>query len=63
MADPAPIGSDVSAGTCPCTNCGNELDTRSVKHLPPCPSCRGPDEWEAISGGDSVDDPYPEQAG
>src|SRR5436190_702907 len=25
MADPAPIGSDVSAGTYRCTNCGNEI--------------------------------------
>jgi predicted nucleic acid-binding Zn-ribbon protein len=63
MADPAPIGSDVSAGTYRCTNCGNVIDTQSVKHLPPCPSCGGPNEWEAVSGGDSVNDPYPESSG
>ncbi len=25
MADPVPAGSDVSAGTYACTNCGNEI--------------------------------------
>jgi hypothetical protein len=30
MADPAPIGSDVSAGTYRCTNCGYELGVQSV---------------------------------
>jgi hypothetical protein len=43
MANPAPAGSDVSAGT----------------SLPPCPNCGGPNEWEPVSGGDSRDDPYP----
>jgi hypothetical protein len=38
MADPAPVGSDVSAGRYRCTNCGDEFDTRSVKHLPPARS-------------------------
>jgi lipopolysaccharide biosynthesis regulator YciM len=61
MADPVPVGSDVSAGTYRCTNCGYELDTRSVKHLPPCPSCEGPQEWEAVTGGDSASDPYPDE--
>jgi hypothetical protein len=27
--------------------------------LPPCPSCGGPNDWEALSGGDSARDPYP----
>ncbi len=58
MADPAPIGSDVSAGTYRCTNCGNQITVQSVESLPPCPSCGGP-TLEAISGADSVDDPYP----
>jgi len=58
MANPAPIGSDVSADTYRCTNCGYELDTLSVDHLPPCPDCSGPQEWEALSGGDSVKVPY-----
>jgi lipopolysaccharide biosynthesis regulator YciM len=62
MADPAPVGSDVSAGTYRCTNCGYELDTSSVKSLPPCPNCEGPHGWEPITGGDSVDDPYPDRS-
>jgi predicted nucleic acid-binding Zn-ribbon protein len=62
MADPAPVGSDVSAGTYRCTNCGYELDTGSVVSLPPCPNCEGPYAWEALTGGDSADDPYPDRA-
>jgi hypothetical protein len=62
MANPAPVGSDVSAGTYRCTNCGYELDTSSVKSLPPCPNCSGPQEWEAMSGGDSSTDPYPDRS-
>lgn len=62
MADPTPIGSDVSAGTYRCTNCGNELDTRSVKSLPPCPQCGGPNDWIQLTGGDSGSDPYPNRA-
>ena len=59
MADPAPIGSDVSAGTYRCTNCGNQITVQSVDSLPPCPSCGGPNDWNAVSGADSVEDPYP----
>jgi lipopolysaccharide biosynthesis regulator YciM len=61
MADPVPVGSDVSAGTYRCTNCGYELSVQSVQSLPPCPNCDGPYSWETISGGDSAQDPYPEQ--
>lgn len=61
MARTIPIGSDVSAGTYQCTNCGYELEVQSVKHLPPCPKCDGSGEWTALSGGDSVDDPYPDE--
>jgi hypothetical protein len=61
MADPAPVGSDVSAGTYRCTNCGFDLDTSSVKSLPPCPNRDGPQEWQALTGGDSVQDPYPDE--
>jgi predicted RNA-binding Zn-ribbon protein involved in translation (DUF1610 family) len=49
----------VSSGTYNCTQCGYELDVGSTKHLPPCPSC-GNAEWSTQSGGDSVDDPYPD---
>jgi len=62
MADPAPIGSDVSAGTYRCTNCGNQITVQSVDSLPPCPSCGGPNDWSAVSGADSVDDPYPNRS-
>jgi hypothetical protein len=59
MAEPVPAGSDVSSGTYRCTQCGYDLDVESTKHLPPCPSC-GNSEWSTRSGGDSVDDPYPD---
>ena len=58
MADPVPAGSDDSAGTYTCTSCGYELQVGSTKHLPPCPSC-GNGEYDVQSGGDSVNDPYP----
>ena len=61
MANPAPIGSDVSSGAYRCTNCGYELQVPSTYHLPPCPGCGGPNEWETLSGGDSVNDPYPDR--
>ena len=60
MANPVPAGSHVSAGTYMCTNCGYKLEVPSTQHLPPCPSC-GNGEWETVSGGDSVNDPYPDQ--
>jgi lipopolysaccharide biosynthesis regulator YciM len=58
MANPVPAGSDVSAGTYRCTNCGYELSVDSTQHLPPCPSCSN-GSWDTLSGGDSVNDPYP----
>ena len=58
MADPVPSGSDVSAGTYTCTNCGYSLDVGSVQSLPPCPSCSN-GSWNTVTGGDSADDPYP----
>ncbi|MDQ1485871.1 MAG: hypothetical protein QOJ62_1564 [Actinomycetota bacterium] len=58
MANPAPAGSDVSAGTYTCTTCGYQLSVQSTQHLPPCPSC-GNGAWDTQTGGDSVSDPYP----
>jgi Zn finger protein HypA/HybF involved in hydrogenase expression len=58
MADPVPTGSDVSAGTYRCTNCGEELTMQSKQSLPPCPKCNGT-SFDTIRGGDSVQDPYP----
>jgi len=60
MANPVPAGSDVSAGTYRCIDCRYELDVGSTSHLPPCPSC-GNSEWDTITGGDSIHDPYPER--
>jgi Zn finger protein HypA/HybF involved in hydrogenase expression len=57
-AEPIPSGSDVSAGTYRCTECGKEIKTASVKSLPPCPQCSN-NSWEALSGGDAAEDPYP----
>ncbi len=56
MAESIPTGSDVSAGTYRCANCGNEITTSSVGSLPPCPSCDN-NSWEAKSGGDAAPDP------
>ena len=61
MANPAPVGSDVSAGTYRCTNCDYVLKVQSVQSLPPCPNCEGPYGWHALTGGDSVKDPYPDE--
>lgn len=60
MAQTIPAGSDVSAGTYRCGNCGYELSVRSTQSLPPCPSCSA-SEWRALSGGDAAEDPYPGQ--
>ena len=59
MAEPVPAGSDVSAGTYSCTNCGNAIDVGSVKSLRPCANC-GNGEWNTQSGGDAEEDPYPQ---
>ena len=58
MAEPVPAGSDVSSGTYQCTQCGNQIDVSSTKSLPPCPEC-GNGQWSSVSGGDSAQDPYP----
>ena len=60
MAEPVPTGSDVSAGTYRCTNCGETIQVNSVDSLPPCPKCSN-DEWDTITGGDSAEDPYPDR--
>jgi lipopolysaccharide biosynthesis regulator YciM len=60
MAQPVPAGSDVSSGTYKCTECGYRLQVQSIQHLPPCPSCHN-GFWETLTGGDSVNDPYPDK--
>jgi len=42
VADPIPVGSDVSAGTFECTNCGYELGVQSVQSLPALSELRSP---------------------
>jgi hypothetical protein len=54
-----PVGSDVSAGTYKCVNCGYEMGVQSVVSLPPCPKCDGPYSWKALTGGDSKEGPVP----
>jgi rubrerythrin len=61
MANPVPAGSDVSSGTYRCTNCGYELQVTSTESLPPCPSCSN-GEYDTVTGGDSVNDPYPDRS-
>jgi rubrerythrin len=56
MAEPVPAGSDVSAGTYQCTECGYQLEVGSTDNLPPCPSCDN-GEWTTVSGGDAAQDP------
>ena len=60
MAEPVPTGSDVSAGTYRCTNCGETIQVNSVDSLPPCSKCSN-NEWDTITGGDSAEDPYPDR--
>ena len=60
MANPVPAGSDASAGTYRCTNCGYELYVRP----PPATSRLVPAAATAAgipSASDSVNDPYPER--
>jgi hypothetical protein len=40
-------------------HCGYEMGVQSVISLPPCPKYEGPYSWEARTGGDSKQDPYP----
>lgn len=57
MAEPVPAGSDVSAGTYRCTNCGNEITMSSQSSIPPCPKCNN-GQWGTVRGGDAAGDPY-----
>lgn len=60
-----PHGSDVSAGTYQCVDCGYEYSNQSKKSLPPCPKRNEKPHdlngWRILTGrGDAVDDPYPD---
>jgi len=38
----------------------NELEVSSTQSLPPCPSCEN-GSYDTVSGGDSLQDPYPDR--
>jgi hypothetical protein len=59
-----PYGSDVSAGTYKCADCGHEYSNQSKSSLPPCPklkeSLHSKRGWNIVTGkGDAKEDPYP----
>ncbi len=60
-----PYGSDVSAGTYECADCGYRYSNESKTSLPPCPELNEkphPEKaWRIVSGqGDAPQDPYPD---
>jgi hypothetical protein len=60
--DCVPYGSDVSAGTYKCADCGYEYSNQSKASLPPCPNLNHSDHpekcWKIMTGqGDAGDDP------
>lgn len=62
----ASYGSDVSAGTYKCADCGYTFSNQSKKSLPPCPDHNKKPHikngWYIVSGqGDSVKDPHPDK--
>jgi len=66
MAECIPYGSNVSAGTFKCADCGYTEGFQSVTSLPPCPKLDEMEHvkrcWYAFSGkGDAPEDPYPNQ--
>jgi hypothetical protein len=65
--DYVPYGSDVSAGTFECVDCGHQYSNQAKTSIPPCPqylkSKHTRNGWKVLSGqGDAVIDPYPKQA-
>lgn len=59
-----PYGSDASAGTYKCNDCGYLYSNQSKKSLPPCPQRykfkHVKNSWSIITGqGDAPEDPYP----
>ncbi|QXI38413.1 hypothetical protein [Pseudomonas xantholysinigenes] len=62
--DEVPYGSDVSAGSYACADCGHEYSNQSRKSLPPCPDFNviphPKRAWKILTGaGDAEQDPYP----
>jgi C4-type Zn-finger protein len=61
-----PYGSDVSAGTYICDDCGYKYSNQSKTSLPPCPKfskdTHRKRSWTIIAGqGDALKDPYPDR--
>lgn len=61
-----PYGSDVSAGTYECADCGHKYSNQSKTSLPPCPqwtkATHSINGWNILSGqGDAPEDPYPKE--
>lgn len=59
-----PYGSDVSAGSYRCSDCGKNYSNQSKTSLPPCPDYEESTHplcaWDIITGaGDAKKDPYP----
>ncbi|MDH5231559.1 MAG: hypothetical protein OEY38_15975 [Gammaproteobacteria bacterium] len=64
--DCVPYGSDVSAGTYECADCGHIYSNQSKTSMPPCPEHgKSPHKlncWIILSGrGDNPKDPYPDE--
>ncbi|PWB30297.1 hypothetical protein DCO48_20810 [Pseudomonas sp. SDI] len=64
LKDFVPYGSDVSAGSYECADCGRKYSNRSKTSMPPCPNLdRLPHHrvsWRILSEqGDALSDPYP----
>ena len=66
--DSVPYGSDISAGTYACVDCGREYSGPSQSSMPPCPDFTEASHplkgWKVLSGqGDAPQDPDPETSG
>ena len=64
--DHVPYGSDISAGTYACIDCGFEYSGPSQTSMPPCPEFNKTPHtrngWKVLTGqGDAPNDPYPEK--
>ncbi|MFS2198389.1 hypothetical protein [Pseudomonas sp. Pseusp3] len=64
--DHVPYGSDISAGTYACVDCGFEYSGPSQTSMPPCPDFKKTPHtrkaWKVLTGqGDALNDPYPEK--
>ena len=62
--DHVPYGSDISAGTYACVDCGFEYSGPSQTSMPPCPDFTQASHplkgWKVLRGqGDAPQDPYP----